>query len=32
MAFALKCVAHKIMIQTCQNNSGNQQVDHKGKG
>lgn len=25
----LKCIGHKIMIQTCQNSPGNQQADCK---
>lgn len=27
--FGLKCIGHKIMVQTCQNSPGNQQADYK---
>lgn len=29
MVSGLKCIGHKIMIQTCQNSPGNKQADYK---
>ena len=29
MVFGLKCTGHKIMIQKCQNTSGNRQADYR---